>query len=948
MKQSDLKYSCLIAVLYFGMNVNAQTTPNDTVPKEQKIEEVVMIGYGSRKKADNTTSVSSINAEEITKTKVLNATQAIQGKAAGVQVTSSDLPGSTPTVMIRGLGTALGGRYPLYVVDGLFVDNINNINSNDILTYDILKDASALAIYGNRAANGVIIITTKSGRGKGITVEYDGFTGVRMPLKKVKMAGSNLFSSYNNIAFGATRYSQDQPINTDWFDEITRTGTYNQHNLSLSGASENAKYFLSLSNYDEKSILQGTDYNRSTVRTNNEFKFLKRITISQNLSATFTNTTPKPLSAFTTAYKQSPIVPVYFSSGQYGVSFVGDNGFASPTGQSFNNVGNPVASLDYNNERQNSFILQGGLKMDIEIFKGLKFTSQFSGEYSNFKSYNYVPSLAIWLSQDPTRVPGGYNTDPDPEKHLPLNLLTNTRKDYFNWVLTNFFTYNKKFSDIHDLEITVGTESTRRSGENELTIQRKNMIENSNYWDIYGTGTEAFNYADQIVKANSINRNDNTTNSYFGRVQYKLMNRYLLTATVRRDGSSQFSEGNKWGTFPSFGAGWVVSEENFLKDNSIINLLKLRVGWGRLGNQRIPTNYLPFATGVNYNYAFGGNSISNGTTIDQIYDPNLSWEITEETSGGVDFELLDRRLRGSFDLYSKITKNLILASKPVSTTGLSNVGYSHLGEVSNKGFEISLGWSDTIGKDWSYSVNGNFSVNKNKLEKLFEGYNPIIGGGLGNGQDTKYLNDSAIGQPLGSFYLWEFGGLDSNGNFTYVDTNGNGSTGSNDSNDRKFFGSYIPKSTLGINVGVQYKNVDLSVNGYGAFGHKVYNGKKAQRFGGENVEYDIANNFWSPNNTGSSNPAPFNTVPLASTYYLESGDFFRINNISLGYTLNKPVDYLSNLRFYVSAINPFIFQKFSGFSPELNANGDPYGLTGIELDAYPTLRSFVFGVNVKF
>ncbi|EJL69158.1 SusC/RagA family TonB-linked outer membrane protein [Chryseobacterium populi] len=948
MKQSDLKYSCLIAVLYFGMNVNAQVTPQDTVTKEQKIEEVVMIGYGSRKKVDNTTAVSSLNAEEVTKTKVLNATQAIQGKAAGVQVTSSDLPGSTPTVMIRGLGTALGGRDPLYVVDGLFVDNINNINSNDILTYDVLKDASALAIYGNRAANGVIIITTKSGKGKGITVEYDGFTGVRMPLEKVKMAGSNLFSSYNNIAFGATRYSQDQPVNTDWFNEITRTGTYNQHNLSLSGASENAKYFLSLSNYDEKSILQGTDYNRSTVRTNNEFKFLKRVTISQNLSATFTNTTPKPLSAFTAAYKQSPIVPVYFPSGQYGVSFVGSNGFASPTGQSFNNVGNPVASLAYNNERQNSFILQGGLKMDIDLFKGLKFTSQFSGEYSNFKSYNYVPSLAIWLSQDPTRVPGGYNTDPDPEKQLPLNLLTNTRKDYFNWVLTNFFTYNKKFSDIHDIEITVGTESTMRSGENELTIQRKNMIENSNYWDIYGTGTEAFNYADQIVKANSINRNNNTTNSYFGRLQYKLMNRYLLTATVRRDGSSQFSEGNKWGTFPSFGAGWVISEEDFLKDNSIINLLKIRAGWGRLGNQRIPTNYLPFATGVEYNYAFGGSSISNGTTIDQIYDPNLGWEITEETSGGIDFELLDRRLKGSFDLYSKITKNLILASKPVSTTGLSKVGYSHLGEVSNKGIEVSLGWSDTIGKDWSYSVNGNFSVNKNKLEKLFDGYNPIIGGGLGNGQDTKYLNDSAIGQPLGSFYLWEFGGLDSNGNFTYVDTNGNGTTGANDASDRRFFGSYIPKSTLGINVGVQYKNVDLSVNGYGAFGHKVYNGKKAQRFGGENVEYDVANNYWSSSNTGSPNPAPFNAVPLASTYYLESGDFFRINNISLGYTLSKPVDYLSSLRFYVSAINPFIFQKFSGYSPELNANGDPYGLTGVELDAYPTLRSFVFGVNVKF
>ncbi|WHF52003.1 SusC/RagA family TonB-linked outer membrane protein [Chryseobacterium gotjawalense] len=937
MKNSNLKFPCLIAALYFGVNVGAQETRKDTAIKEQLIEEVVMIGYGTRKKVDNTTSISSINAEELSKTKVLNATQAIQGKAAGVTVIASDLPGSTPSVIIRGLGTALSGRNPLYVVDGLFADNINNINSNDILTYDVLKDASALAIYGNRAANGVIIITTKSGKGKKISVEYDGLAGVRMPLKKVKMAGSNLFSFYTNTALQMTKFSQDQPVNTDWFKEITRTGTFNQHNLSLSGASENAKYFLSLGNYDEKAILQGTDYNRSTIRTNNEFKVSKGIVLTQTLSVAFTNVTPKPLSAFTAAYKQSPLVPVYFPGGKYGVSFVGANGFASPTGSSFNNVGNPVAQLNLFNEKQKSMQLQGGLKLDLNLMKDLKFTSQFSGEYYNFKSYNYADLLSIWLAADPTRKVSDYKPTDN------VNTLFNEKKDYFNWSLTNYLTYAKKFG-IHDIEATIGTEAAVRDGENTISTTRKNMVLNSNYWDLSGT-----NYLDQLISLYSVNGNKNTTNSYFARAQYKLMNRYLLTATIRRDGSSQFAQGNKWGTFPAFGAGWVVSEESFLKDVSFLNMLKLRGGWGRLGNQNIPTNYLPFASGDRYNYAFNGNAISNGTTLDKIYDPNLSWEITEESSAGLDFEMVNRKLKGSVDFYNRITKNIILAMIPVSTSGISQNGYAHLGEVTNKGFELMLSWADKINENWSYNLSGNFSHNKNNLSKLAnENVNPIKGGDLSNGQYTKYLSDIAVGQPLGSFWLWEVSGIDADGKFTYVDTNGNGKTGADDLADRKFFGSYMPTSTYGVNLGVTFKQLDLSVNGYGTFGAKVYNGKKAQRFSGENIEYGVATDFYSSTNMGSSNPAPFNAVPLASNYYLESGDFFRINNIALGYTLSKPVDYLSSLRVYVSAVNPFITQKFTGFSPELNANGDPYGLTGIELDAYPTLRSFVLGVNLKF
>ncbi|MET3035769.1 SusC/RagA family TonB-linked outer membrane protein [Chryseobacterium sp. NRRL B-14859] len=951
MKESNLKYSCLIAVLYFGMNVNAQVT-NDSA-KVQKIDEVVMIGYGSRKKVDNTTSISSISAEEVTRTKVLNASQAIQGKAAGVQVIASDAPGSTPTVMIRGLGTVLGGRTPLYVVDGMYANNINNINSNDILTYDVLKDAAALAIYGNRAANGVIIITTKSGRGK-LNVTYDGLVGIRNPLKTIKMADSQQFVPYNNIglaAEGKGLLNPNQPYNTDWFKEITRTGVYNQHNVSISGSSDAVKYFLSLSNYDEQSILKGTNYNRTTIRTNNEYKISKGIRLSQNLSAAFTNDTPKSLGVFTTAYKQSPLVPVYYPNGQWGQPIYDANGNISYSGGRFNNVGNPVQQLFFDNQRNKSFILQGGLKLDADIFTGLKFTSQFSGEYGTSKYYNFVDSRAIWLANDPTRTIAQYSSTD------PINRLTNKNIDYYNWVLSNYLTYTKKI-DNHDFEIVAGTEASVYSGLSTLIMNRKNLPGQSNYWNTLNTDYYGYLFSDNTTKAlESIQGDRNTTISYFGRLQYKFMNRYLLSATIRRDGSSQFADGHKWGTFPSFGAGWIISEEDFMKDG-FFRTLKLRGGWGRIANQKVPLNYLPLLSGATYNYGFGTSAVSNGVTVNKGYDPDLGWEVTEEASLGLDFGILDNRLTGSFDVYNRETTNIILAVKPYMATGISEVNYSHMGSVVNKGAEVSLNWSDKIGQDFSYSIGANYSYNKNELTSIntSKPVSQIVGGNLGNGQDTKYFNAQTVGQPLGSFFLWEFDGYDANGNMKFKDLNGNGVTGSADAGDRRFVGSYIPKSTLGVNISMSYKNWDFALNGYGAFGFKVYNGKKAQRISGENIEASVANSYWTASNTNADNPAPNTKIPIASTFYLEDGDYFRINNISVGYTFKNVTDFMRSIKLYVSAINPFVFQKYSGYSSELsgynpadpNTEGDPYRGAGIELDSYPSLRSFVFGVNLNF
>lgn len=910
--------------------------------KDTELKEVVVIGYGTRKKIDNTTAITSLKAEEISKTKVLNASQAIQGKAAGVQVVSSDLPGSTPSVIIRGLGTALGGRAPLFIVDGMPTENINNINTNDITSYEILKDASSLAIYGTRAANGVIIITTKKGKGGKVSVELETYAGFRQPLKKVKMAGSNKYSHYSNVALQTTTFSQDQPVNTDWFDAITRTGTYSQNNVSVSGSSENIKYFFSLGNYQENAILNGLDYSRTTFRNNNEYKISKKLTLNQNFSFGSANSTPKPLSAFTNAYRQSPIIPVRFSNGQYGVPYVGDNGFAGTSGSSFNNVGNPVAQLDFFDEQQRSITLQGGLKLDYEIVKSLKFTSQFNGEYYTWKNYSFSDSQAIWMAANPTKTANDYVAS---HANQPLNLLTKGREQYFNWNLSNYFTYNKIFGDIHDIELTGGIETSVKGSREKLTIARKDVSVNTNYWSL-----KDVDYAGNITSYKDEVFNESKLASYFGRFQYKLKDRYLFTGTIRRDGSSNFGKDYRWGTFPAFGLGWIVSKEDFMSNIEGINLLKLRGGWGKLGNQNVPLNNQAYASGLKT--YLGGSILNEGTTINSQIDPSLSWEITEETSLGLDFELLNKRLKGSFDVYSKKTTNVILNTKPYITSGISNASPAHVGEVSNKGYEVSLRWDDKINEDWSYWIGGNYSNNKNELTGLKGNALAAINGGeLGNGKWTKLLDNTSVGQPLGSFYMYEYAGFDvANGKMLYYNAAGNKVTqDALDANkDKKYVGSILPTSTYGVTLGLNYKNFDLSVDGYGTGGAKVYNGKKAQRFSGENIEESLATNFWTVNNTTAANPGPFNQVPDASTYYLESGDFFRINNITLGYKLPLKDGWVSSCRIYMNAINPFITQKFSGFSPELNGDGDPYKTQGVELDAYPTLRSFVIGANLKF
>ncbi len=926
-----------LVISYLGFTtqeipVNGQSAINVTLIEDaQALSEVVVVGYGTTRKMDVTGSITRINSEELLKQPALTPTQSLQGKASGVQIIASGAPGSSPIVRIRGTGTVLSGRDPIYVVDGTITDRIDNISSDDIMSMDILKDASSLAIYGTRGANGVIIITTKTGKIGKTKIDFSSYYGFRDVLSKVRMADGVSYSNFSNLAFGYGRFPANPTYNTNWFDEITRTGSVANYNLSISGGNETVKSFFSSNYYDEEGILLGNDYRRVTLRSNTTYTISPKLKFDNNISLSLNRAIPKPQGAFTTAYKQAPIVPVSYTDGAYigrwGVPF-------DDTGAQFNNVGNPVAALALNNEKQKNLVLQGNLGVQYAITDYIKADSRFSIESGYGKSYNFTDQLASFLAGDPNRQATDFSAQE------PFTTFEVAKNDYYHWVFDAFVTFDKNFDEKHDVKLVVGT-TTEEQQSDAIKIRRNNVPDDSDLFSLQNgdVGSEVINNDGTQLS------NKGRLRSYFARLNYDYLHKYLLTATIRRDGSSVFANNNeKWGNFPSVGLGWVISNENFLESSKTVNLLKLRGSWGQLGNQNIPLNVVTFDS--NLGAVFGpGQVLEPGSTITAIIDPNVSWEVTEEYDLGLEFALLDNRLSGEVDYYDRLNKNAILPISLPDAFGASGVTLTHAGKVRNKGLEIALDWKDKIGEDFTYHIGGNFTSNNNKLEKIT---NPFAfeqtGGDMGNGQVTKLLRE---GQPLGSFFILEVLGFDERGDFVYNDINNDGVI---DNNDRQFFGSIQPNSYFGVNMGFEYRRWDFNIDGYGTEGSKVYNGKKAQRFGGENVEQRVANNIFSVSNPSSQNPSPkaLNDVPLSSTYFLENGDFFRINNIALGYTLPKVISGIEKIRLYAMAQNPLIFKRFTGYTPELPGDGNPLGNSGIELGVYPSVKSYLFGINVNF
>lgn len=911
------------------------STFNDSISMSAEMEQVVVIGYGTRKAGAITGSVAQVKAADIVRTPAQSAIQAIQGKAAGVNIVTNDEPGANPTIRIRGLGTITGARDPLYVIDGIETSSASGINPSDIATIDILKDASSLAIYGQKGSNGVVIITTKKGKKGQMKVTYDGFYGQKTIQRKVDMADSYRYAYYNNAALGSsTYYNFNQPVNTNWLDEITRTGEVISNTVAISGGGETGTYYMSVSNYKEKGILNGNDFERTNILWKNDLLLVNdRLKITPFINLSLTKGSPKPLSAFTNAYKQSPIVPVFFDNGRWGAPIKNDLGYADPNGSDrFNTVANPVAQLHYTNAENRNVKLIGSINAELKIFDFLKLTSNFGATSDWFKSYTFNDTRNIWLSQNPGSDVQDYLTLFP--KNPVINTLYQERSSQYRYNWDNFLTFNKEFGN-HTVTATTGYSWTSIGHGDFMSGTRQDVPAQRNYWNFdfatYNGTQEVPVLPKDVVQSRA--STPTTSLSGFARIEYDYKDKYLFTASYRREGISAFQPDQRWEGFPAVSAGWVITNEDFMTDVSFINNLKIRGGYGEVGNGygTNPLNLVQFQPGKNY--SFGNETVVPGSIVPFQVDPNLTWEKMKEIDFGIDFSVLDGRLSGTFDVYSRKQDRLILPIVTPAVVSPERV-YVNSGEVSNKGIEVSLKWTDNIGEDFRYWVGGNFSYNKNKLEKVDNiFFSDYIGGSLGNGETTKQV---LIGQPLGSFYVYDYA-YGSDGYFTYSPT-------------RQVAGSYLPKYTYGINIGFEWKRFDFATDIYGVGGNKIYNGKKAQRMGGENVESSILDNFWTPSTPNAENPRPFNDRPLPSTYYVEDGAFLRINNITLGYTLPELIEGLDRVRIYATAVNPFLFTKYSGFSPEVvgDDNGNPLGTAGIELDAYPTNRTFVFGLNIGF
>ncbi len=914
------------------VSVNGRTNIDvSLVAAVQLIDQVVVVGYGTARKKDLTGSVASVSGAELAKQPVLTATQAVQGKVAGVQVISSGDPNALPVIRIRGTGTMLGGANPLYVVDGVINDDIRNINSSDITSMEILKDASATAIYGMRAANGVVLITTKKGRVGKMQINYDATVGIKEASNLVNMAGANQYAGYANEASvyygsGDSIVTQAQLLNganTDWYDEILKTGFFQNHNLSLSGGSDKINYFLSAGMLTDEGIIRTNDFRRFTIRNNNDYKITSKFKISTLLSYARSDVRNVDLGAFNVAYRAAPYVPAKL------------NGLYGNTSLS-NNVGNPLLDQDKNNNSGMGDRFQGNIVAELKPLTWLTLRSSFGVDKNNFRSVIYGFKYA---NQGPDNI----FTTSGSNQVRNNSRLTATESQGNRWVWDNTATLAKKFND-HNVSLLIGT-TAEQIRFNEIGGSRIDVPEDEDQWYLDAGAT---------LGATNFNTGDKSTrNSYLSRLNYNYKDKYFLTATGRYDGTSRLPKDNRWGFFPSVGAGWAISSESFMEGQKVFNNLKLRVSYGKVGNDGIPSNAFTALATPNLPYFFNGTEVLN-FRLEQLFDPQIKWEVTTEVNVGLDFSMLKNKLSGSVDVYDRKTEDALVRIKTPTILG-DDEYITNAATFTNKGVELALDWKDNINGDWRYNIGGNLAVNKNRIKNL-NGGTAIPDGGVG-GQGSTTLSDN--GQPIGSFFLREAIGIFQTaaeiaasaqpgakpGDLIYRDVDGNKVI---DAKDRVFQGSYQPKYTYGINGSLSFKALDLSIGGYGTGGGKIYNGKKAARGDfRDNVETDVARNRWTPNNTNTGVPrANLNELP-ASTYFLEKGDFFRINNLTLGYTLssaNLNRIKMQSLRIYATVQNLVTFTNYSGFTPEISSENTLAG--GIESSIYPTTRTFAFGINV--
>jgi len=929
----------VLAISYIGYTSQEITVWNDTTLNIELatstvlLEQVVVVGYGTQRKVDITGATVSVQGEELAKQPVLTATQALQGKVTGVQIISSGKPGSSPNVRIRGTGTALAGTSALFVVDGILTDDISNINTADIVSLDVLKDASSTAIYGARGANGVVIITTKKGQSGPTQINYNNSIGFREASNLIRMANAEEYANYASAATGTAVTAGG--TSTDWYNEILRRAWTQNHNLSFSGGSDKHTHYLSLGYFDDEGIVINNRFQRFAVRYNTDYRLNSRV--NMGITASYVNANTRDVNlgtAYNNAYRAAPTIPG-FEEGRYGNTSV------------YQNVGNPILDLSNNNNRLINHRIQSSGFLELKPITGLTFRSSIGNELTNVadRGYNFQfnNDLTTFLTS------GGNQRNPNSSLRVKS-------ENSLRWVWDNIVSYKFDLGENH-FNLMAGTTAEQYT-LSWVEATRQNVPADRDLWYI--------NTGNANTSTNAGEGDKWTRNSYLGRLNFNRSDKYLVTATVRADGSSRIAAANRWGLFPSIGLGWLLSNEPFLKNNTLFELLKVRASWGKVGNDRVPSDAFTTTIKPNLAYPFGGGIATPGSAITQIKDPNLKWETTEEFDLGLDYSLLNGRLFGEIGFYDKKSKDLLINVKVPSVTGDEDgVVLTNAASIQNTGLEFALNWRTRVNTNLDYKFGANLTLNKNKVIGL-NGGQPILDGGVGGAQIYTTKTDNEY--PVGSFYVLQVLGVFQNqleiesnksgngqirqpnaspGDFIYQDDNDDGKI---DDNDRVFVGSYQPKAYFGFNGEVNFKSISLSFDIYGNTGNVVYNGKKALRLSPfDNIEASLAYDRWVTGSGIQTEPAANSGYLPASTYYVESGSFIRLNNITLSYALSPAwlkVARIKNTRVFLTAQNLFTWKKYTGFTAELP--DDSPTRSGIETNAYPTTKTIAGGINVSF
>jgi TonB-linked SusC/RagA family outer membrane protein len=914
--------------------------------KDTELKEVVVIGYGTQKKSDITGSIAVVSQKDLSDRPNASAVSSLQGKVAGVSIINSGSPGGQPSISIRGIGS-ISGRDVLYVVDGVITNDISYLNPNDIDKMSVLKDASSSAIYGIRAANGVIVITTKLGKkgvAENIKFNYDSNIGFQTPTNVPQYANaSDYVALYNEkLTFEGNSdptkvltLAQFNGANTNWMDEVLKKSSFtNSHNIAMNGASEKAKYAMGLGYFTQdgimnagKGVSSGEDYKRITARFNGTYDVSDRFRIGGSL-AYLKSDSNDANAPFQVARITPSVIPVYNTDGSYGTAPV-----SAGLGTAGNN--NPRMMLDiFRGKSKTTRSLLSGFA-EYDFFKDLTYKVNFSRDFETSSSYGYTPEFT-----------------PIGSAILSHSKLIENNGSRDNVLAENTLVWTKSF-DKHRIVVLGGASRESRKTRNSSFSVIDVPFNGSDETLYLNLGTSLTNLLQNNAGAQG---SETRFQSYFGRLQYAYDDKYLINATVRRDGASVYNfDGNqKSATFPSLGLGWVISKENFMK-NSGLDFLKIKGSWGKLGNATITRQF--DNTASNQAGAFFGNpsAVNTAISITQLVDPSIEWEVVTGTDLGFELRTFDNRLSVEGGYYIKETKDAIFNITNLPTSGLGGSYYTNAGSFENKGVEFSATWNDKIGEKFTYSVYGNFTTIKNEITSVIGGSFFNTGPSLFGNQIKRYEN----GQELGAYYGFQTDGVIQTqaeatalgskvGAFKFKDLDENGVI---DNEDKTFLGSPIPDVTYGFGINLAYSKIDFAVEFQGVAGNEIYNFNRNSRFGNENWDQDFVNNRWTTTNPTNSYPAANSdqTSSRPSSFYVEKGDYFRIRTIQLGYAipenlLNKIK--IQKLRFYLSAQNPFTAFKYNGFSPELGSQSIEN--LGVDNNAYPLSAIYSFGINLNF